>query len=147
VLRISGHSPYEFVLIDWRPSNCLLGKLTQYFLQAAIRNMADEDEDLFGTPGDNTDYEELYPMKPYTTTCVKDEHNSVELDITFKDNTVDKRTFNRCKNHPDCIFFKGRCTRIIPDSDDYKIQKRKIPNEPSLVTISLFQQLARHLCK
>ena len=109
--------------------------------------MATEDEDLFGTPGDNIDLEELYPTKPYTTTCVEDTHNSVELDIIFKDNIAEKRTFMRCINHIDCIFFKDRCIRIIPDSDEYKIKKQKIPNEPSLMTESCFQRLASRFYK
>jgi hypothetical protein len=130
--------------------------------------MADEDEDLFGpscvpnrkikliigginfTNAPEEILDEVFNLiedSKYTTTCIANSSNTVELDIKFKDNTIEKRTFNTCKTHPDCIFFGSRCTKIIPDSDTYKPKKYRIPNEPELMTESYFQRLAGRLCK
>lgn len=85
----------------------------------------------------------------YTTTCLQNENHIIKLPIIFDEinNISDLKNFNTCINHPDCIFFKGCCTRIIPDSDLYKIRKYRIPNEPQLMTESFFQQLARRFYK
>lgn len=83
----------------------------------------------------------------YATTCVKDENKSVELDIIFNENTTEKRRFNTCVNHQNCIFFGNRCTKIIPDSDTFEPRKYRIPNEPQIMTKSCFQRLASRFCK
>lgn len=85
----------------------------------------------------------------YITTCIQNENHIIKLSIIFDEinNISDLRSFNTCINHPDCIFFKGCCTRIIPDSDLYNPQKYRIPNEPQLMTESFFQRLARRFYK
>ena len=121
--------------------------------------MTSENDDIFGTPDlnnnvkiviggrvfTNADEDVLNEIfnsienSKYTTTCFENELQSINMIIRIgKDKQIIK--FNTCINHPDCIFFKNCCTRIVEDS--HKIRKYRISNEPQLMTKSLFNELS-----